>query len=109
PSLLRIHPETLVHVAAATAGHSALLISSATAFSIMKYAGAAYLIGIGLITLLSLRSDADIALGGERTLRRVFAQGVVVNVLNPNAALFFLVFLPPFVDPDRRNAKLQIA
>jgi threonine/homoserine/homoserine lactone efflux protein len=108
-SVLGIHLGTLVHVAAATVGLSALLVSSAIAFSVVKYAGAAYLIGIGLITLLSRKSETEIALGGERTLRRIFAQGVVVNVLNPKTALFFLAFLPQFVDPDRGNASLHIA
>jgi len=108
-SVLGIHLGTLVHVAAATAGLSALLVSSATAFSVVKYAGAAYLIGIGLVTLFSKKGDSEIALCGERTLKRVFAQGVVVNVLNPKTALFFLAFLPQFVDPERGNATLQIA
>ena len=108
-SVLGIHVGTLVHVAAATAGLSALLVSSATAFSIVKYAGAAYLIVLGLITLLSRKGEAEIALGGERRLRRVFAQGIVVNVLNPKTALFFLAFLPQFVDPGHGHATLQIA
>jgi len=108
-SVLGIHLGTLVHVAAATVGLSALLVSSAIAFSIVKYAGAAYLIGIGLFTLLSRKSDGEIALGGERTLRRIFAQGVVVNVLNPKTALFFLAFLPQFIDPDRGHASIHIA
>ena len=58
-----------------------------------------YLIGLGLWTLFSRHADAEVALGGERRLRRVFAQGVLVNVLNPKIALFFLAFLPQFVDP----------
>ena len=67
----------------------------------MKLAGAAYLIGLGLHTLLVRR---DVGRGGaaphERRLRRIFAQGLVVNVLNPKTALFFLAFLPQFVDPE---------
>ena len=108
-SVLGIHLGTLVHVAAATAGLSALVLSSATAFTVVKLAGAAYLIGLGLWTLVSRKADAEVALGGERRLRRVFAQGVVVNVLNPKTALFFLAFLPQFVDPHRGHAALQIA
>ena len=108
-SVLGVHLGSLVHVAAATVGLSALLVSSATAFSVVKYAGAVYLIGLGLVTLFSRKAEADIALGGERTLRRVFAQGAVVNVLNPKTALFFLAFLPQFVDPSRGHATLQIA
>jgi threonine/homoserine/homoserine lactone efflux protein len=107
-SVLGIHLGTLVHVAAATVGLSALVVSSATAFTAVKLAGAAYLIGLGLWTLLSRRAEADVALGGERRLRRVFAQGVVVNVLNPKTALFFLAFLPQFVDTSRGHVALQI-
>ena len=108
-SVLGIHLGTLVHITAATAGLSALLVSSASAFTAVKLAGAAYLIGLGLWTLLSRTPDADVVLGVERRLRRVFVQGVVVNVLNPKTALFFLAFLPQFVDPHRGHATLQIA
>ena len=108
-SVLGIHLGTLVHIAAATIGLSALLVSSATAFTAVKLAGAAYLIGLGLWTLLSRQAEAEVALGGERRLRRVFAQGIVVNVLNPKTALFFLAFLPQFVDPHRGHAAVQIA
>jgi len=107
-SVLGIHIGTLVHITAATVGLSALLVSSATAFSAVKYAGAAYLVGLGLWTLAA-RGEVDVALGGERRLRRVLAQGVVVNVLNPKTALFFLAFLPQFVDPRHGHATLQIA
>ena len=108
-SVLGIHLGTLVHITAATAGLSALLVSSATAFTVVKLAGAAYLIGLGLWTLVSRKAETDAALGDERRLRRVFTQGVVVNVLNPKTALFFLAFLPQFVDPHRGHAALQIA
>ena len=108
-SVLGIHLGTLVHITAATAGLSALLVSSATAFTVVKLAGAAYLLGLGLWTIVSRKAETDVALGGERRLRRVFTQGVVVNVLNPKTALFFLAFLPQFVDPHRGHAALQIA
>jgi len=108
-SVLGIHTGTLVHITAASAGLSALLLSSASAFTAVKLAGAAYLIGLGLWTLFSKTADADVVLGGERRLRRVYGQGVVVNVLNPKTALFFLAFLPQFVDPHRGHATLQIA
>jgi threonine/homoserine/homoserine lactone efflux protein len=108
-SVAGIHLGTLVHITAATAGLSALLVSSATAFTVVKLAGAAYLVALGLWTLFSPRPDTEVALGGERTLRRVFAQGVVVNVLNPKTALFFLAFLPQFVDRGRGHVTLQIA
>jgi len=96
-SVLGIHVGTLVHIAAATLGLSALVLSSAVAFTAVKIAGAVYLIGLGIWTLLSKHPETEIALGGERNLRRAFAQGIVVNVLNPKTALFFLAFLPQFV------------
>ena len=108
-SVLGIHVGTLAHIAAATVGLSALVVSSALAFTAVKVAGAAYLVGLGLWTLLSRRADREVALGGERNLRRAFAQGIVVNVLNPKTALFFLAFLPQFVDADARYPAAQIA
>jgi threonine/homoserine/homoserine lactone efflux protein len=96
----------LVHVAAATAGLSALLASSASAFTVVKLAGAAYLIAIGLLRLLGRGGDDATDFAPKR--RRVFAQGVVVNVLNPKTALFFLAFLPQFVDPHRWPVALQV-
>lgn len=108
-SVVGIHVGTLVHIAAATLGLSALIASSAVAFTAVKIAGAAYLIGLGLWTLFSRRAEPDVALGGERNLRRAFAQGIVVNVLNPKTALFFLAFLPQFVDPNAPHPAVQIA
>jgi threonine/homoserine/homoserine lactone efflux protein len=108
-SVLGIHVGTLAHIAAATLGLSALVLSSAVAFTAVKVAGAVYLIGLGLWTLFSKRAEPEVALGGERNLRRAFAQGVVVNVLNPKTALFFLAFLPQFVDPNATHPAVQIA
>jgi threonine/homoserine/homoserine lactone efflux protein len=68
-----------------------------------------YLIGLGLWTLFSRRPEAEMAFGGERNLRRAFAQGIVVNALNPKTAIFFLAFLPQFVDPDAAYPGVQIA
>ena len=108
-SVLGIHVGTLVHIAAATAGLSALLVSSSVAFTVVKITGAVYLVGLGLWTLFSRRPEPEVALGGERNLRRAFAQGIVVNVLNPKTALFFLAFLPQFVDPNASHPAVQIA
>jgi threonine/homoserine/homoserine lactone efflux protein len=108
-SVVGIHVGTLVHIAAATLGLSALIVSSAVAFTAVKVAGALYLVGLGLWTLFSRRAEPDLALGGARNLRRAFAQGVVVNVLNPKTALFFLAFLPQFVDADAAHPAAQIA
>jgi threonine/homoserine/homoserine lactone efflux protein len=108
-SVLGIHTGTLVHIAAATAGLSALILSSAVAFTTVKIAGAAYLVGLGLWTLFSGHAEGDIPVGGDRRLRRVYTHGIVVNVLNPKTALFFLAFLPQFVDPTAPHPALQIA
>jgi threonine/homoserine/homoserine lactone efflux protein len=108
-SVAGIHVGTLVHIAAATLGLSALIVSSAVAFTAVKAAGAVYLVGLGLWTLFSRRAETEVALGGARSLRRAFAQGIVVNVLNPKTALFFLAFLPQFVDSDAAHPAVQIA
>jgi threonine/homoserine/homoserine lactone efflux protein len=95
----------LVHVVAATVGLSALIASSATAFTAVKLVGAAYLIVVGIRRILS-RDEPEPAPESEPTpLRRLYAQGVVVNVLNPKTALFFLAFLPQFVD---RNGSVAL-
>jgi threonine/homoserine/homoserine lactone efflux protein len=98
----------LVHVTAAAVGLSSLLVSSATAFNVVKYAGAAYLIGLGLWTILRRPDEPSLEVPRERKLSRRFWQGVVVNILNPKTALFFFAFLPQFVDPDKGSAALQI-
>ena len=95
-----------VHVLAATAGLSAILATSATAFTIVKWLGAGYLVLVGLKTLTS--RPPTLGSGGlSITRRRAFVQGVVVNTLNPKVALFFLSFLPQFVRPDRGPAWSQ--
>jgi threonine/homoserine/homoserine lactone efflux protein len=107
-SALGIAVGGLVHVTAAAIGLSSLLVSSATAFAVVKYAGAAYLIGLGLYTLFVRKEEPAATVPRERRLRRRFGQGVVVNVLNPKTALFFFAFLPQFVDPSKGSAALQI-
>jgi threonine/homoserine/homoserine lactone efflux protein len=99
-SVAGIHLGTLVHVAAATVGLSALIVSSAFAFSIVKYAGAAYLVYLGVRRLLT-QEPTDPVPARHQPLATLFVQGAVVNVLNPKTALFFLAFLPQFVDPER--------
>lgn len=107
-SAMGIAVGTLFHVAAATLGLSALLVSSATAFQFVKYAGAAYLIYLGIRTLRGGDTAMLDASNGRRNLGSIFGQGVLVNLLNPKTALFFLAFLPQFVDPARGHATLQI-
>ncbi len=98
-SALGVSTGGMVHVAAAVIGLSAVLAASATAFTIVKIAGAVYLVWLGVRTLLS-RDDSIAGRRAEPTMARTYRQGVIVNVLNPKTALFFLAFLPQFVDPD---------
>jgi threonine/homoserine/homoserine lactone efflux protein len=106
-SMLGVHAGTLVHVFAAAAGLSALLAASATAFGIVKYLGAAYLVYLGARRLLDRRVPAPEA-PPTRRLGHAFVDGIVVNVLNPKTALFFLAFLPQFADVSRPHLGGQI-
>jgi threonine/homoserine/homoserine lactone efflux protein len=106
-SALGVHLGTLVHVAAAAAGLSAILAASATAFSVVKSLGAAYLVYLGARRLLERRTAGNGA-DRPRPLRRAFLDGVVVNVLNPKTALFFLAFLPHFVNVSRGSVGAQV-
>src|SRR5215213_8111063 len=95
------------HVFAATLGLSALLASSATAFAVVKYAGAAYLVYLGIRALPDRSVREDVA-APPMPLSRVFSQGIVVALLNPRTSLFFLAFLPQFVDEPRGAVASQI-
>jgi threonine/homoserine/homoserine lactone efflux protein len=109
-SALGIGGGTLVHMAALALGLSTLLLSVPVAYDAVKYVGAAYLAYLGVRTLLSRGSMLDESgddVEGERALaqnqevnyRAIFRQGVITNVLNPKVALFFIAFIPQFVDP----------
>ena len=100
-SMLGVQAGGLVHVVAAAFGVSALIASSAAAFTVVKYAGVAYLVFLGLRKLLGRDHAAleDVPRGSASTAH-LFTHGVIVNVLNPKTALFFLAFLPQFVDPS---------
>lgn len=106
-SVAGIHVGSLVHVAAATAGLSAILVRSATAFTVVKLAGAGYLIWLGVRALRSadrfVTDEPDV-----RSHRRVFTDGIIVNVLNPKTAIFFLAFVPQFVDPSSGSTVRQL-
>ena len=106
-SVLGIEAGNFVHVLAATLGLSALLLSSALAFMIVKYLGAAYLMYLGLRTLLMEESEPA-SLLPPQSLRRIFVQGVLVATLNPKTALFFVAFLPQFVNPSRGGVAGQL-
>jgi len=95
-----------MHVIAATVGLSAVIATSAAAFSAVKWIGAGYLIYIGIRTLAT-KAQAVNQLNDPMSRRRAFTQGIVVNTFNPKVALFFLSFLPQFIDADRGSAALQ--
>ena len=108
-SVLGVEVGTLTHVAFAAAGLSAIVAASATAFSVVKWLGVAYLVWLGLQRLFArdTEDEAPPEVRPER-LARVFGQSVLVQVLNPKVALFFLAFLPQFVDPSRGAAWTQV-
>jgi threonine/homoserine/homoserine lactone efflux protein len=107
-SVLGVQTGAMVHIAFAAVGLSAILASSALAFSVVKWFGAAYLVWLGLRQIFGRdEGDKDVTVEPAR-LSRVFSQGVIDNILNPTTALFFLAFLPQFVDPARGAAWTQI-
>lgn len=108
-SVLGIHVGTLAHVAAAAFGLSAILVRSSMAYTTVKWAGAAYLVLLGLRRLATrAETPDDVRIDRATPLPKLFRDGVVVNVLNPKTALFFFAFVPQFVDPDRGSVTLQV-
>jgi threonine/homoserine/homoserine lactone efflux protein len=107
-SVLGIEVGSLVHVAAAAFGLSAVLMSSALAFDLVKYLGAAYLLYLGLHKLL-VNEEVDPQRSAPHLPRtRLFYQGFIVNLFNPKTALFFFAFLPQFVDRSQGSVTIQI-
>ena len=105
-SVLGTHTGSLVHVAAAAVGLSALIVSSAVAFSAVKYVGAGYLVVLGV---RRWRAGDEVVLDGRiRSTRHVFLQAFVVQLLNPKTAIFFLAFLPQFVDTGAGHVTTQV-
>lgn len=98
---------TLIHAAAAGLGLSAILASSALAFAVVKYVGAAYLLYLGIKALRSTPARQNAKPATARNTRSALGQAIFVGVLNPKVALFFLAFLPQFVDPARGAVLLQ--
>ena len=90
---------TFMHVLAATVGLSAILATSENAFNVVKYLGASYLVLIGLRTL-TRKPEAISTSASSMTQSQAFRQGFIINTLNPKIALFFLSFLPQFIDPN---------
>lgn len=107
-SAVGVECATLVHVGLAAAGLSALIAASATAFAFLRYAGAAYLVLLAVRTLRS-RDEPDEVQVAPAPLRRVFLDGLLVNLFNPKVVLFFLAFLPQFVDREAGAVPLQVA
>jgi threonine/homoserine/homoserine lactone efflux protein len=106
-SVLGLETGALIHVAAAAAGLSALVASSPTAFAVLRYGGAAYLLWLGVRTLRHGRQDAPAA-QAPASHARLFRDGVLVDLLNPKTALFFLAFLPGFVHAGAGPVALQV-
>jgi threonine/homoserine/homoserine lactone efflux protein len=103
-----IETANLVHLVAAALGLSALLMTSALAFSVVKYLGAAYLIFLGVRTLLTRNTHLALSTPKDQSLSKLFANGFLVNLLSPKAALFYYAFLPQFVDPARGSVVEQL-
>jgi RhtB (resistance to homoserine/threonine) family protein len=108
-SSLGIMMGCMVHIIAAVVGLSAIIARSATAFDIIKYLGAAYLVYLGIRSMLSKKKSLEI----KKTVKplsykKIFWQGVITNVLNPKVALFFLAFLPQFININSNNTHWQI-
>jgi threonine/homoserine/homoserine lactone efflux protein len=106
-SVVGVHLGSLVHITAAAIGLSSLLVSSAVAFSIVKYVGAAYLVFLGLRAIFRKEVVEEVEVR-TAPFRKLLRQGAVVNILNPKTALFFLAFLPQFVDANAGMPALQI-
>ncbi len=107
-SVLGIELGSLCHSVAAAFGLSALLVASSLAFGIVKYLGAAYLVYLGIRTLLSRTPSSEADDVPSASLAQLTRKGFLVNLLNPKTALFFYAFLPQFVDPARGSPVAQI-
>ncbi|MBD1806250.1 LysE family translocator [Microcoleus sp. FACHB-SPT15] len=108
-SAIGIGVGNLVHTLAAALGLSALLMSSAIAYSVVKYVGAAYLIYLGVRMILRNKHNNSLTTLTDASLRRIFSQAIATSVLNPKVALFFIAFLPQFANPSQGSVALQIA
>ena len=99
----------LVHTALAVFGFSAILAASATLFNFIKYLGAAYLVYLGIKAIVERTDDSLLARATPMTARKAFRQAVLAEMLNPKSALFFLAFLPQFVEPNNGAVPVQLA
>jgi threonine/homoserine/homoserine lactone efflux protein len=106
-SVLAIETANFLQAVAATLGLSAILLSSALAFDVVKYLGAAYLIYLGIRKLFAREEETGNETIKQESLARIYWQGFVINLLNPKTALFYFAFLPQFVDPAKGNVTGQ--
>ena len=102
-SVLAIETANFLQAVAATLGLSAILLSSALAFDVVKYLGAAYLIYLGIRKLFARQEETWDEEVKRESLARIYWQGFVINLLNPKTALFYFAFLPQFVNPAKGN------
>jgi len=108
-SSLGIMAGCMVHILAAVIGLSAIIAQSALAFNIIKYVGAAYLVYLGIRSIISRKKTFEVKNKmQQQSYTRIFWQGVLTNVLNPKVALFFLAFLPQFINVESKHTALQI-
>jgi threonine/homoserine/homoserine lactone efflux protein len=107
-SVLGITTGTIVHITAATVGLSSLILASKVAFDAVRYVGAAYLILLGVRRLLTRGQEDAVGARPARTHRRLYSQGLVVNLLNPKTIVFIFAFIPQFVDVGAGHVRLQI-
>ena len=98
----------LVHTLLAVVGISAVVLASAFLFSLVKYLGAAYLVYLGLRAILERVDKQRPVAAGQLAPKAAFRQAVLVEILNPKSALFFLAFLPQFVRPENGSVSLQL-
>ena len=106
-SVLAIETANFLQAVAAALGLSAILLSSALAFDVVKYLGAAYLVFLGIRKLLTRENHGEDEEVQNESLARIYWQGFLVNILNPKTALFFFAFLPQFVNPAIGNVARQ--
>ncbi|WP_239614539.1 LysE family translocator [Cohnella mopanensis] len=106
-SVLGIVSGSLIHTAFAAFGLSIILMKSATAFNVVKWLGAGYLIYLGIKILIS-RSQTEMKVEAvdRKMLKKIYMQGLITNVLNPKVALFYLAFLPQFISPHNSYGSL---
>ena len=99
----------LFHISAAAFGISLIIYNSPLAFDIVKYAGAAYLIYLGVLAIKDRKKDAfPLDLKNKKTVNKIYRKGILMNVLNPKVSLFFLAFLPQFINPEQGEPHWQI-